>query len=70
MKCPLFYAGLFAHGGMWEVRAGDCLFEGCAWYIKDCGRCAILELALTHNLVIDALDDIRDKMPHEKQFRR
>lgn len=69
MKCPM---RIFVVRCGEETGTGympDCLKEGCAWWNKFTDECSIYMLALETNALRAAIQDIKDKMPHEGQFR-
>lgn len=70
MKCPLKHTLVEATQEIRTWRDDDCLQKKCAWWDLDNGEC--IYQALNSNLLdlVSALKDIRDKMPHEGQFRR
>jgi len=70
MKCPLFIDELFIQGELKELHRADCLKEECAWWNESESECSMLSLAKWQPFLINQVSGIRDKIPHEKQFRR
>lgn len=70
MKCPLFgMAGLINYS---EVTQGDmeCSKEECAWWQSELGNCIIYQLGMEIGTLCLLLEERKDKMPHEEQFRK
>lgn len=70
MKCPLL---AIAEMGVPRKGKGpeiDCLKEECAWWDRIDEQCGFLSLSHDIHWLRVTLQQIRDKMPHEEQFRR
>lgn len=70
MKCPRAVAEVWETGHKPQFVYGDCLQEECAWWDRTYERCD--PAGLTHNFerLTNELIAIRNKMPHEAQFRK
>jgi len=70
MKCPLFVLAKTAHYSENVMITTDCLKEECAWWNKDRGVCSVkLGAGAIYDLWYQ-LTQIKEKMPHEEQFRK
>ena len=70
MKCPLATAACIIRRSDLDEVTDECLKEECAWWDDEMGDCAVLDLAQTLWSIRGMLADIRDKIPHEEQFRK
>ncbi len=70
MKCPLFVMGQLANTIPAVGSNSDCLKEECAWWEANDGQCSVKVIAQFIAGIGMNIKDIRDKMPHEEQFRR
>ena len=67
MKCPIILAGWNAARGGDLVFRSECRKEECAWWINNSQQCAINKLGAELYVIGEVLEEIRDKMPHEKE---
>ncbi len=70
MKCPLFRIPFTEKGKADRGKLDECIKEECAWWDKDYETCAMVSLSDELDNVQYFLKSIKDKMPHEEQFRR
>lgn len=70
MKCPLTYKEKVSYYQGRDYGIEDCLKGECAWWDADNGRCILLTIGSKLAYLHSAIKDIRDKMPHEGQFRK
>ena len=70
MKCPLLYGCWIARQREELPELSDCLKEECAWWNNDSFMCALLDIDVKLKVLGLILNDIKGKMPHEKQFRK
>jgi len=70
MKCPVLRHAEMSSGTPYLTEGSDCLKEECAWWDGRFSQCIIFTSAeALYNLRND-IKDIKDKMPHEGQFRK
>ena len=70
MKCPQTFQIEITEDDQIQLAGADCIKEECAWWDIDQEGCGIHAITtFLHHLYID-LAQIRDKMPHEEQFRK
>jgi len=70
MKCPLII-GLAGYNPDEDVLTeADCLKEECAWYQKDLENCIVYQAGMELGVLLTFIEDLVNKMPHEKQFRK
>ncbi|MBA7580035.1 hypothetical protein ES708_21921 [subsurface metagenome] len=70
MKCPLFYMMNYTQAGELGYKVGDCLKEECAWWNEKDEECSVkLAASFIAGMGMN-LAEIKDKMPHEGQFRK
>ena len=70
MKCPLLKVRRSWLGNQETITATDCLKADCAWWDKTRDQCIIKTAG---NGIMGIMTDtmaIREKMPHEGQFRK
>jgi len=70
MKCPLLWASVLNSPRQVETKHGDCLKEECAWWDEERVCCHFRTLSKQVDRLADRINEIRDKMPHEEQFRK
>jgi len=70
MKCPFRPKYKRFLCWRWVIGCEDCLKEECAWWNKTQEECNLVTIAVELFNVSSYLNDIRDKMPHELQFRK
>ena len=70
MKCPLITAGFWADNTTEGQQAINCLKKECAWWLPVDKTCAMVGIHCRLANLVELLDMIKDKMPHEEQFRR
>ena len=70
MKCPLLKITRPGLMTIAEHPQDDCLQEECAWWVKASGSCAVEAIPRIIGFLGAELKGIKDKMPHEEQFRR
>jgi len=70
MKCPLTLKALFYPAGEIEARGADCLKEECALWDERRLCCEYRSTRIELSRLIERLDEIIKKMPHEEPFRR
>lgn len=70
MKCPLPLVTLVTDSFPPDNLFRDCLEEECAWWDEEQKRCDPTGLAHWVRALIAQLWEIKEKMPHEEQFRR
>ena len=70
MKCPLLSASITTEDRRQGYQEWDCLEEECACWDKAREMCVGSSLLVEIALLTKVLSDIRDKMPHELQFRK
>jgi len=57
-------------GGEEMVAFAKCTQEECAWWDEERVCCHIRTLSKQVNRLADRVNEIKDKMPHEEQFRK
>lgn len=67
MKCPLFHAANMTHEERLLNDPEDCLKEDCAWWDRANTGCFCLGLYGELITLNGHLEDLIDKIPHEKQ---
>ena len=67
MRCPLLVMGQIAHQGVMIASENDCLKEECAWWGNNSQQCAMNKLGAELYVIGEVLEEIRDKMLHEKK---
>ena len=70
MKCPILEASVNTNFGYLNGDEGKCLKEDCAWWDKDHEQCVALLISTGLWVISNKLSRIKDKMPHEGQFRK
>lgn len=76
MKCPRTFlieiveGNKFADANGIKLAGAECIKEECGGWDKTQRCCGELSGTKALWTLVDVLDDIRDKMPHEKQFRK
>ncbi|GAI37437.1 unnamed protein product [marine sediment metagenome] len=70
MKCPLLPTPIKIGIGELTGERADCLKEECAWWNSHTEECVTMSIGRILNHMSDSIYGIRDKMPHEEQFRR
>ena len=70
MKCPLFVMSYVMKVGDAPTHQADCIKEECAWWVKASESCAIEAIPRIIGFLGSELKGIKDKMPHEEQFRK
>ena len=70
MKCPLFTAAEMSHEPELKPSSNDCLKEECAWWDETRACCEYRSMRIELSRLVDRLDEISKKMPHEMQFRK
>ena len=70
MKCPLLREQYREVKGEEVCEWADCLKEECAWWQPELGNCIIYQLGMEIGTLGLFLEKIKDKMPHEEQFRK
>jgi len=70
MKCPLFIMKGYYRAKLFDDKTADCIKEECAWWDDFNKRCDFksIRVALVH--LVATLEVIRERMPHELQFRK
>ena len=69
MKCPLLMPRWIGMPEVIKDSQVECIKEECAWWQEEIGNCIIYQLGMEIGTLTSFLEDIRDKMPHEGQFR-
>lgn len=67
MKCPRQINYRIDQGFYNVVDMGECLKEECAWWESNGGGCALPLLALRLGTLVDAIYEIKEKMPVAKE---
>jgi len=67
MKCPLANYHLVKYEGEDTLEREDCLEEECAWWDRRNHRCIKVTESYDLSYIRAALEEIWDKMPHEKE---
>ncbi|MBA7707090.1 hypothetical protein ES703_115955 [subsurface metagenome] len=70
MKCPLrpFEKGdRYSKDGAYGTA---CIKEDCAWWDKDQEQCAVMLISTGLWVISQELRELKEKVPHEGQFRR
>jgi hypothetical protein len=67
MKCPLLVMGQIAHQGVMIASENDCFKGECAWWGNNSQQCAINKIGAELYVIGEVLEEIRDKMLHEKE---
>ena len=67
MKCPLLVIGETYNGRRDDFTITDCLKEECAWWGNNSQQCAINKIGAELYVIGEVLEEIRDKMLHEKE---
>jgi len=70
MKCPQLLMFRPIEKSMEANYFGDCLKEECAWGDTGPEWCVLRSLAQSLVIIGQELVEIKDKMPHELQFRK
>ena len=70
MKCPLFETNRGSADKATPPYARECLKEECAWWMGGDRVCAVTALAGKLYDIDTLFEMVKDKMPHEEQFRR
>jgi len=70
MKCPIAWSEDYDGEDKIILPRADCLKEECAWWDSERSKCALLTLTRQLENLSMIAEDIRDKMPHEEQFRK
>lgn len=70
MKCPLTYKEKVSYYQGRDYGIEDCLKERCAWWDDKFQQCLFFTATEQLFRIANILSDIRDKMPHEEQFRK
>ena len=70
MKCPLLREQYRETKEEEICEWADCLKEECAWWDSEVKLCTVLSLRLSIDSLVEFLGNIKDKMPHEEQFRK
>lgn len=68
MKCPLISIGYLASERVDATKKCECGKEECAWFHPTTQSCEISRIASNLSSLNSYLEDIRDKMPHSRQF--
>lgn len=70
LKCPLFCANRTGAEVKGSILQTDCLKEECAQFDRRLQQCnEISKTQFLHDITL-ALEAIKEKMPHELQFRK
>lgn len=70
MKCPLARVSVGWRGNTEVIEHPDCIKEECACWDKELGRCDPTGLIRPLIRLVEELEEIKKKMPHELQFRK
>lgn len=70
MKCPLTTIVKVAPANPKAEDWCDCIKEECAWWDVNAGGCSVYLISRSLMYLFDVTVDIKEKMPHEAQFRR
>jgi len=67
MNCPLIQPKIEHEKGEEMVRMGRCTQEECAWWGNNSQQCVMNKLGAELYVIGEVLEEIRDKIPHEKK---
>ena len=67
MKCPLLIIATLSGQGRYDWAKSDCLKEECAWWVNNSQQCVMNKLGVELWVIGEVLEEIRDKMLHEKE---
>jgi len=70
MKCPLLLIERTYRAEPGKRNIGNCIKEACAWWDVAFDTCGFLSMEADLKAISNFLDEICQKMPHEKQFRK
>jgi len=70
MNCPIARAGQLARKQYDTDELSDCIKEECAWWQSELQNCIVYQAGMEIGTLCLFLEDIKNKMPHEEQFRK
>lgn len=70
MECPRRKRYVSNDHGGWDEEFLPCYGTMCAWWQPEIGNCIIYQLGMEIGTLCLFLEEIKDKMPHEVQFRK